>query len=714
MGEASGRSRARDTVAAAALIPPRFCLFAAVPSGEVSGAASLHEHHGSRLGVEVAFASPTAPSPMSFRLRTRLGAALLLLCLAAPAQAQQTVLPGLEGEALVAALRADYSPATTLGYGPARDSLFAWQDRTTGGLRGAYTGYTVTLTPGADPSADAFSKGISTEHTWPQSRGTSTEPARSDLHHLYPVRDAVNAARSNDPFAEIPDPATDTWYRLDVAQSQQPAVALDEWSERDGFHPDPAYGGRFEPREDHKGDAARAVFYVYAIYGPQLEGDFFEAQQEDLLAWHTADPVSPFEAERADYIADLQGNPNPFLLDSTLARRAFGDGGGGEPPVGGTGDLLISEYVEGSSFNKAVELYNPTADPVDLGAAGYRLEVYFNGSTTAGTTLSLLGVVAPGDVFVVAASNADPAILAVADLTTGAPLFNGNDAVVLSRDDGMGAREVADAFGQVGSDPGDEWGSGLTSTKDNTLRRMADACAGDTDTGDAFDPAVLYVGFPSNTFDDLGMASLDCTPATSPVAVDIEAAGSTTLPASGGTITYTVTLTNTTGEAQTVTARVDAALPDGSSFGPLQGPQTVTLQPNQTLGPISFTSAVPAAAPSGEYTLTLSLDDGASDAFTFTKAASGPALLAGGAEVAAYPNPFAAETTIRFSTEAATRVRLAVYDALGREVAVLADGVAQAGRHEARLDGRGLPPGVYLWHLAAGDEVRTGRLTLLR
>ena len=45
-------------------------------------------------------------------------------------------------------------------------------------------------------------------------------------------------------------------------------------------------------------------------------------------------------------------------------------------------DLFISEYVEGSSNNKAIELYNGTGAPVDLTAGGYQLQLYFNGATT--------------------------------------------------------------------------------------------------------------------------------------------------------------------------------------------------------------------------------------------------------------------------------------------------------------------------------------------
>ncbi len=79
-------------------------------------------------------------------------------------------------------------------------------------------------------------------------------------------------------------------------------------------------------------------------------------------------------------------------------------------------ELFFSEYIEGSSYNKALEIYNGTGAAVDLAAGGYSVKIYFNGSATAGLTLNLSGVVADGDVYVIANSNsvtpADPAILA--------------------------------------------------------------------------------------------------------------------------------------------------------------------------------------------------------------------------------------------------------------------------------------------------------------
>ncbi len=81
--------------------------------------------------------------------------------------------------------------------------------------------------------------------------------------------------------------------------------------------------------------------------------------------------------------------------------------------------------------------------------------------------------------------------------------------------------------------------------------------------------------------------------------------------------------------------------------------------------------------------------------------------------VVASPNPFASRTTLAFEVEAAAHVRLAVYDLLGREVAVLVDGALEAGRHRAALDAGALAAGTYVYRLAAGEHVRTGRITLL-
>ena len=134
--------------------------------------------------------------------------------------------------------------------------------------------------------------------------------------------------------------------------------------------------------------------------------------------------------------------------------------------------------------------------------------MFFNGGATAGLTILLSGTVAAGDVFVLAQASASAAILAAADQTNGSGWFNGDDAVVLRK-----GATLLDVIGQVGFDPGTEWGSGLTSTADNTLRRKGSVTDGDPIDGDAFDPAVQWDGFATDTFDGLGSHTAGPPPA---------------------------------------------------------------------------------------------------------------------------------------------------------------------------------------------------------
>ena len=157
-------------------------------------------------------------------------------------------------------------------------------------------------------------------------------------------------------------------------------------------------------------------------------------------------------------------------------------------------EIFMSEIVEGSSFNKAVELYNLTGAAIDL--SSYVLQFFFNGASTAGTTIALTGAIGARETFVIADSRADAAILAVANQTSTANFFNGDDAIVLSR-----AGVVIDAFGTIGVDPGAEWPGG---GQNDTLRRKDGILVGDADAADPFDAADEWDVFPQDDFSDLG------------------------------------------------------------------------------------------------------------------------------------------------------------------------------------------------------------------
>lgn len=158
-------------------------------------------------------------------------------------------------------------------------------------------------------------------------------------------------------------------------------------------------------------------------------------------------------------------------------------------------DVFISEYVEGSSFNKAIELYNPTDQVVDL--TSYKLKLYTNGDATARYSIDLSGMLASHTTYVIA--HQDISTKDNVDLLTTSLNFNGDDAVVLES-----SGEVIDSIGQIGVDPGDEWGTGLISTRDNSITRQLSITSGDTDPNNVFSPAEQWLGHDKNTLNFLG------------------------------------------------------------------------------------------------------------------------------------------------------------------------------------------------------------------
>ncbi len=176
-------------------------------------------------------------------------------------------------------------------------------------------------------------------------------------------------------------------------------------------------------------------------------------------------------------------------------------------PVFAQSGLIISEYVEGSGNNKAIEIYNGSGAPVNIG--NYQLRMYFNGSPSSTLSVSMAGQLPAGGVYVVVHAQADPVLMAQGDVFNGAGWFNGDDAVVLTR---VSDNTIIDSIGQVGFDPGNEWGVGLVSTADNTLRRKSSVTTGDTNPSNVFDPSIEWDGFANNTFNDVGQHNVVIPP----------------------------------------------------------------------------------------------------------------------------------------------------------------------------------------------------------
>jgi len=162
--------------------------------------------------------------------------------------------------------------------------------------------------------------------------------------------------------------------------------------------------------------------------------------------------------------------------------------------VSGT-DIFISQYIEGSSYNKYIEIYNGTDATVDL--SEYTLELYSNDNTEANETLILSGMLASGEVIVIY-NNRSETILYVGDIIdTSVINFNGNDAIVLKHNG-----EIVDSIGQVGNGT-DYWGAEVT------LVRKSSVTGGDTNPNDEYDPTLEWDAYAQNSVEDLGSHTQD-------------------------------------------------------------------------------------------------------------------------------------------------------------------------------------------------------------
>ncbi len=171
---------------------------------------------------------------------------------------------------------------------------------------------------------------------------------------------------------------------------------------------------------------------------------------------------------------------------------------------------FFSEYLEGGSSNKALEIYNPADTPLNL--TGYSVKVYSNGATSAGKTVTLTGTIPAKGTFVLYDTGSIQAIKDKGQLAIGTGNFNGDDAIALYKD-----AQLLDVIGKIGERPvGGGWGSGLTSTLNKTLVRKASINQGDTDATDAFDPAAQWEGYAQDTVTYLGSHTADGGAPTDP------------------------------------------------------------------------------------------------------------------------------------------------------------------------------------------------------
>jgi endonuclease I len=185
-------------------------------------------------------------------------------------------------------------------------------------LIGIYSGYSTAKTNIGTASGD-----WNREHFWCQSYGTSTGPARTDLHHMRPEQANVNSSPGNNYYDDVQTGAPGYKSTTNIAAGAVWSRSSDTW----------------EPPGSIKGDVARALLYMTVRYTgdatnePRLtltdntneivSGATFMGRYTTLLRWHFADPVSAAEQERNESVFAFQANRNPFVDHPEWVATAF-------------------------------------------------------------------------------------------------------------------------------------------------------------------------------------------------------------------------------------------------------------------------------------------------------------------------------------------------------------------------------------------------------
>lgn len=220
-------------------------------------------------------------------------------------------------------------------------------------------------------------------------------------------------------------------------------------------------------------------------------------------------------------------------------------------------NLFFSEYLEGASNNKAIEVYNPLNVTVNL--TDYVIYRYNNGSPTPTDSLFPQGTLAPGAVFVAGNPSAIAGILAVSDTLHTITFFNGDDAMELRY---RPTNTSLDVIGIIGNDPGANWSVGAGATNEFTLVRMFQYTDGELDWSISVGEWDVY---PANTTTYIGSHSGAACCLENTSSLSASACSSYTWAENGETYTtsgsYNDTLTNVSGCDSIITLNLTINLP---------------------------------------------------------------------------------------------------------------------------------------------------------
>ena len=511
------------------------------------------------------------------------------------------------------------------------------------GLKCVYSGYVLIYTP-----PFAFGTIFSREHTYCQSWwdvSSTSNPYYSDFHHLFPTQQPnANSLRSNHPFGKVVTPTT-VFMECKLGTNAAGQVV-------------------YEPRDEHKGDAARALFYMVARYDhDQTYGNWTlqwlnevklpslpqpEAPQDinTLLTWAKQDPPDRWEVERNNYIATLQQNRNPFV----------------DHP----------EYINYINFYNLTK-FNPVYSAEPANQVTNFTSTANGNSITISWTNPTTGQLPSG--YLVVAYDTNNYFIPI-------------DGQVYATDTTFTNRRA------VINIP-------FSNVQSYTFNNLA------------LNTNYYFTIFPYNGNDTLRnykLYPLTRTNDTTGSVVPVELT-SFTASKENNLVTLnwqTATELNNNGFYIERGSERDA---EGNiifnRLGFVKGNGSSTISHSY-----SFTDKLNSM---GKYYYRLKqIDNNGTFKYSNDVEVNYTQYIKGYSLEQNYPNPFNPSTTINFTLAQSGQMTLKVYDLLGREVKTLVNGFITAGNHSVQLNGNDLVSGVYIYKITAGSFSATKKLTLLK
>jgi endonuclease I len=489
-----------------------------------------------------------------------------------------------------------------------------------------------------------------------------------DWHQLDPVSqkeldriEDVYAIQGNrNPFIDHPEYADSIWNAAS-ASIAAPAAQAASSIQTDGFTANWTSVAIATGYKLYVSEQADFASYI-SSYGPKDVGNNLSEVVSYLSSSRTY-----YYRVRSYKVGSESSNSNSVSV-TTSTPASVGDGG-----------IFFSEYIEGSSYNKALEIYNATDSTVNL--ADVTVKLYYNGGTSPGNTETLSGTLANAEVYVMAHSSANAAILNEADITSGVVNFNGDDAIELYYDD-----TLVDVIGTVGSE--------ATYAQNITLVRKPEVISGNTtytasEWNSYSEDETSYLG--SHTVNEMPTAI-----ALSEFDANYE---------SGSVILKWMTASETENAAFQI-------FRDNKFIASVEGSDTTSvthyyeyidkfITPGRTytyvLNDIDFSGKIRSHE---NMSVSISIPS------------DGQFILPEGSIGAAYPNPFNPSTSLPIFLKETAVVHITLHDVFGRKQMDIVNKQFSPGEYTLPINVSDLPSAVYFLHIYIGKNMHTQKIIL--